>query len=514
MLRYTALGSKILLGIFGVLAAVGIYLPFLEAFALTPAIAFVHRFSITLNIGSNTKTLQPIVFVIPILLCKGIWEFSKKYSLRKLILSKLSLIIFILVGTDLISLATSTVKGSSIGIFITHGMNWAIFITATIWLRLVSDMIDKENLRRIGTKLLKTFAIALIAFTVINSIVSATQFFDCSLSSGCKVWSKVDEAFPNKLLLVGHQKFSYKPNVIRAPGFFGDVNFNGMFSLFITLISGTLIAFLELTKTTKGYLPNKEQRWLLVPLTASIISFILTLSRSAMLGAGVTGLFVLLVFVIPLLKTVGVSKKLATRVGKFSLVTTIMFVVLFMLGYLVPLQYNQRKTTLSREIILYVRDMFKPEEDSAKGHAELFASAVKIGNQNPLFGMGMGTFGIHYEKIIKPGGGTNANPHSTYGMLYAEQGWIGVIIYLGIIMYLWFTSFKTLRKLLGEIRFTKTNEKKTSKDFFYTYGAKLFLTLLGLGVPYFSIATVSYYGFFLPMVWWWGNGELLKIKSS
>ena len=62
MLRYTTLGGKILLGLFGLLAAAALYLPFLEAFALTPAIAFIHRFSITLNIGSDTKTLQPIVF--------------------------------------------------------------------------------------------------------------------------------------------------------------------------------------------------------------------------------------------------------------------------------------------------------------------------------------------------------------------------------------------------------------------------------------------------------------------
>lgn len=510
MLRYTALGSKILLGLFAALAAVAIYLPFLEAFALTPTIAFIHRFSITLNIGNDTKTLQPIIFVIPILLIKGLWEYHKKYGIQQLIKSKLTLVILVLIVADVISILTSTSKGASIGTFITHGMNWAIFITTSIWLRLVSDMVEKDNLRKVGTTLLKTFAIALIGFTVANTVVSATQFFDCSLSSGCKVWSKIDEAFPNKLLAVGHQKFSYKPNVIRAPGFFGDVNFNGMFSLFIALISGTILVFLELSKTAKGYIPNKEQRILLLPLGMSIISFTLTLSRSAILGVGVTGLFILLVFLIPFLRNVGITKELTKQATKFTLVGVVLLGILFMLGYQVPLQYNQRKTTLSREIVLYVQDMFKPEEDSAQGHAQLFESAIKIGNQNPLFGMGMGTFGVQYEKVIRPGSGTNANPHSTYGMLYAEQGWIGVALYLGVILYFWLLSFKSLRNLLTEILQAKKKDKKTSKEFFTQYSAKLFLALIALGIPFFSIATVSYYGFFLPMAWWWGNGELLK----
>lgn len=511
MLRYSALGSKILLGLFAALAGVAIYLPFLEGFALTPAVAFIHRFSITLNIGSDTKTLQPIIFIIPILLIKGIWEYQKRYSLTQLLKSNLMKLVAILVIADIISIATSTARGSSIGIFLTHGMNLAIFITSSIWLKLIYDLLEKEKLRKFGIKLLKTFSIALIGFTVLNAIVSVTQFFDCSLSTtGCHMWNKIDEVFPNKLLAVGHQKFAYKPVVIRAPGFFGDVNFNGMFSLFIVLISGTLLVISELIKTPKGYIPTKEQRLLLVPLIAGLLSFTLTLSRSALLGTAVTGVIFLVILIIPLVQKIGITKELSLRVAKFSAISITAAELLFAMGYLVPLTYNTRKTTLSKEIVLYVRDMFKPEEDSAQGHADLFVSAVKIGNQNPLFGTGLGTFGVQYEKLIRPGSGTNANPHSTYGMLYAEQGLVGVGLYLIAIGTLWYLSIKAAIKTVRHLLQERIANKKVSKDFYAVYGARLLLILICFGIPYFSIATISYYGFFLPMAWWWGNGELLK----
>lgn len=510
MLRYAALGSKFLLGLFFAFAAAAAYLPFLEAFALTPAIAFIHRFSITINLGTDTKTLQPIVFIIPILLVKGLWEYHKKYGILTLLKSNLVKIIAILVLADIISIFTSTSRGSSIGTFITHGMNFAVFITSSIWLKLVSDYLNKENLKKFGIKLVKTFAIALVFFTVLNTLVTTTQFFDCSLSNtGCSIWKTIDDVFPNKLLLVGHQKFSYKPNIIRAPGFFGDVNFNGMYSLLIVLIFGTLLVTSSLIVTPKGYEPKREQKLLLIPIVAGLISFLFTISRSAILGAGITGIVLFIVVLLPILKNISVSKELITTLTKAVSIGLASIVILFALGYLVPLSYNGRNTSMSKEIVRYVTDMFSPEEDSAQGHAKLFASAITIGNQNPLTGMGLGTFGIQYEKLIRPGTGTNASPHSTYGLLYAEQGIIGLAAYIGVILYFWYLSIKSTSRLIRELIQVRKTEKKISRDMYLTYGSKLFLLLISFGIPFFSVATISYYGFFLPMTWWWGNGELL-----
>jgi O-antigen ligase len=123
--------------------------------------------------------------------------------------------------------------------------------------------------------------------------------------------------------------------------------------------------------------------------------------------------------------------------------------------------------------------------------------------------MGLGTFGVQYQKLLRPDSDTNANPHSTYGMLYAEQGLVGMSLYITVIGYLWYRSIKSVKRCINEILHMRKNEKKISRELYLTYGAKLFLILLTFGVPFFSIATITYYGFFLPMTWWWGNGELV-----
>jgi hypothetical protein len=510
MLRYSSLGAKIILGLVLALAALAAYLPFLEAFALTPAIAFIHRFSVTINVGDDTKTLQPIIFVIPILLIKGLWEYHKKHNIKKLLTSKLTLVVGLMVIADLISLATSTNLRSSLGTFLVHGVNLAIFATSCVWLSLTSELMQKPALQKIGIALTKTFAIALIGFTVVNTFVSITQFIDCSFSGrGCVVWSAIDEFFPNKLLTVGHQKFSYKPIIARSPGFFGDVNFNGMFSLFIVLLSGAVWLFVELLRKHKGYDPSKEQRLLLVPIVAGIISFTLTLSRSAILGAGILGLVIFFVIHRPHISAFGFPVSLRKKLLAGITIGMVSLVALVALGYAIPLTSAGRTSTLSAQIVQYAVEMVSPKEDSAQGHASLFLEAVKIGNQNPLVGMGMGTFGVQYQKVIAPLGGVTASPHSTYGLLYAEQGFIGIVLYGIMIIILWHSAIQQGRRFAKNVLTTRQANNKITREEYLVTSAQLLFVLVAFGIPFFSVATISYYGFFLPMTWWWGNGGLL-----
>lgn len=512
MLRYTTLGSKIILGVFFILTALAAYLPFLEAFALTPLLTFVHRFSITLNIGDSTKTLQPIVFVIPILLAKAVFEYSKRHSIIQLLKSKLTQVIVFLTLIDTVAIVTSTDKGASLGILITHWMSLAVFATATIWLALLSEMITKETLKKTAIKLVRTFVIALALFTFVNSFVSITQFIDCSTptpGTGCTIWKTIDETFPNKLLLVGHQKFSYKPNIIRAPGFFGDVNFNGMYSILIVIIFGTLLITSILLQEKKDYSAKKEKIFYIVTIAAALVSYSLTFSRSALLGAGALGIVLFAVYFLPFAQQLGKMKTIVATTSKFLLITVLVMGILFAAGYAVPLTHNGRTTSLSREMTRYVQNMFNPNEKSAQGHADLFESAIKIGNQRPLIGMGMGTFGVEYERLIRPGGGTNASPHSTYGLLYAEQGIIGVAGYLGVILISWRLAVKSLKNTRQLIIDARKREKRMKRESYLLLMSQLVLALISFGIPFFSVATVTYYGFFLPMTWWWGNKKLL-----
>jgi O-antigen ligase len=389
-------------------------------------------------------------------------------------------------------------------------VNLSIFITATIWLKIVSDQISKPTMQKVGIKLTQIFAVALIGFSVANAVVSVSQFADCSGSSqGCQVWKAIDKTFPNKLLLVGHQKFAYKPIVIRSPGFFGDVNFNGMISLLITTIAAAVYLLLELLTKEKGYIPAKEKKLLLIPIIAGLTAYLLTLSRSALLGTGAIVVVLAIILFIPLIKQFGVSATAKKRLALLGGGTFIAVVVLFALGFLIPLSHNNRKTSLSGEILIYAQQMINPNEKSAAGHADLFGEAIKIGNQKPLTGMGLGTFSAEYTRVIDPKHAT-ANPHSTYGMLYAEQGIIGVLGYTMVIITLWATAIKALKSFTKSTITQFSTEKRPTREQFVSTASILFLLLIGFGVPFFSVATISYYGFFLPMTWWWGNKELVS----
>ena len=85
--------------------------------------------------------------------------------------------------------------------------------------------------------------------------------------------------------------------------------------------------------------------------------------------------------------------------------------------------------------------------------------------------MGLGTFSLQYDKVIEPGV-TTANPHSTYGLLYAEQGIVGLLGYLVAIGICWFTAIKAGTKLTKEILTIVTQNKKLTRDFYLHYGAR------------------------------------------
>ena len=293
------------------------------------------------------KHFNLLFFIVPILLIKGLFEYHKRFDIKTLLNSVLTKVILLIVSVDAISILTSTSRSASIGTFLVHGLNLAVFITSSLWLALVIDMLGKENLRKLGISLAKTFIIALTIFSVVNTVASVSQIADCSLANtGCHIWAYIDQAFPNKLLLVGHQKFSYKPVIIRAPGMFGDVNFNGMFSLLVVTIAGVLLAFTLLLKTDKGYNPKQEQHLLAVLLVSGIISFALTLSRSALLGMGLTGIVLFVVFLAPIIKAVGISAETKKIVGRSVGISILLIALLFGIGALVPISYKGRQTTV------------------------------------------------------------------------------------------------------------------------------------------------------------------------
>jgi hypothetical protein len=79
-----------------------------------------------------------------------------------------------------------------------------------------------------------------------------------------------------------------------------------------------------------------------------------------------------------------------------------------------------------------------------------------------------------------------------------------------VIAALWVTAIKSLKSFTKSTITQFAAEKRPTREQFITTASTLFLILIGFGVPFFSVATVTYYGFFLPMTWWWGNKELVS----
>jgi len=246
----------------------------------------------------------------------------------------------------------------------------------------------------------------------------------------------------------------------------------------------------------------------MIALISGLIPFILTLSRSAILGAGVLVILLFILIIIPITKKLTLSQTFKKKILIFLVSSASVLVLFLAIGSLIPLKYKGNTTSLSKQVISYSIGLVNPEQKSTKGHAQLFSDAVKIGNKHSVFGGGLGTYTELYQKHIDADSG-EISPHSTYALLYAEQGLLGLITYLIIFFYIWKITIDQARRL--QKRFIKETllSKRPSKDDFYFWWSQFLILMMAFAIPFFTIATITYYGFFLPMVWWWGNKELL-----
>lgn len=506
-----SLGERIISFLYVILAVIIIKLPFLEAFVITPLVTYIHRFSFTIAFGGDTKTIQPIIPIIPILLIKALLDYNKRYGIKNLIKEPLVIGLGILFVTDIIGVFVSDHLFTSISILGVRGLNYAIALTASIWFLLVRDMSKSSVSGKAAYSLIVKFLIFLSVFLIGNGLVSVTQFADCSFSgTGCHIWKDIDQAFPNKLLPVGHQKFSTKPIIIRAPGLLGDVNLNGLISLIGLFVLGATLFVSQITKERDFLTLNKKTTILFIVASISaVISYALTLSRSSALGFLVISVIYVLVFLNPLIKKLPNRKAVSGTIKRllFASSGVILLVVIIWLGIGL---FAKPVSLITQKLISYGVSALNPSQSSTHGHMLLFEDALEIGKDSPLIGHGLGTFKFQYVEKIDPTV-TNADAHSAYAQLFAEQGILGLIVYVGFIIFVWVKSISFVidtRKIM-----VSQLEKKSSKLSSFNSGTLNILAILTLVFPMISIFAITYYGFFLPMVWWWGMPFLGYKKS-
>jgi O-antigen ligase len=491
-----------------------VYFPFMEAFALTPLLTFVHRFSVTIPVGADPKTLQIIVFLIPILLAKGLLEYNKRYNIKELWKEPVIWALAVLLVID--SVYTLFTASFSLSLFTlaVRALSYALFFTTSIWVRIIFDGIWKPNLIDVTFKIVRNFLLALGAFALINGLVSFSQFIDCSvINQKCVVWEAIDREIPNRLLPVGHQKFSDEFFLIRTPGFFGDVNLNGMFALMVVLIFAALLVSEMLLARRKGFKSDKRMMWFYLAVIAiSLPTFILTLSRSAIIAFAPTALLIFAIVIVRLLQTENMGIFFAKRVAIAVAVIIVGLIAFLGIGTQISLSKSDgQKQTMTNLMFSYVGRVTGSNDSSALTRLILWDNAQKIMQEYNYLGGGLGTFKYTYAKHIDPKS-PNTDPHSTYITLLTEVGIIGTVVYLIVLAGIWYSSIRFMffvRKAIGQILATKEKNHLT-KEQYIKVTVLIFLAAFSAGIPFMTIATVTYYGFFLPMTWWWGSTLLVS----
>jgi len=450
----------------------------LYSYALSPFIVFVHRFNFVVNLGSDTKTIQLFYPLIPLFLLGMLWQYHKKYGIRKIFTESWFRWLVALFTVDLVSVLISEFKTVALVALIVRVTCYSTFVTSKIWWKLVKHSGS--------VKLVRVFVFSLGGFAFINSLVSIYQLLDCSIfNKVCVFWAKSDAVFSKTLLRVGHQKFF--GNIIRTPGFFGDVNLNGMFLAFILFIFSILIiTYLMFSIYRKERITMLKWFYLVffaLFLLTLFLVFLLTNSRSATLGLiPVTTVFVS-IFLYKLVSELGFKRQFWGGSALFLLTGVLVIIILF---------------SSNSPAIINLRTKLTGQDKSANGHRILLLEALKLAKKSNYIGTGVGTYKVAYAKYINPNIKTR-DPHSTYATLLVEEGALGLILYLGFFIYLWRTAIKNAiryRERILNILKSRRESNNIEEALKYTLFAEL-----RLAIPYFTIATVTYYGLFLPMLW-------------
>jgi putative inorganic carbon (HCO3(-)) transporter len=165
-----------------------------------------------------------------------------------------------------------------------------------------------------------------------------------------------------------------------------------------------------------------------------LVLIFFTQSRGAQLAAGVVGVVVLLANI----------KNLRMILGGAALVLAAVL--------LAPKGAFDRVTALTQSS---ASTGFKgaDKEGSAEQRYQLLQVAVEVASDYPAFGVGPGVYGtVHgiYARRLSgqlPTAGGNRDPHNTVMRTLTETGWIGLGLFVSMILNAWIRAYAVQRKL-------------------------------------------------------------------
>lgn len=322
---------------------------------------------------------------------------------------------------------------------------------------------------------------------MLNTFFAILQRIDC-IKNSCTTFFYIEQKVLNIRGLSLTQQGLHIGDYFfpRTIGLFGDVNMHSFFiNACIILLLGVLLSVLFSVKTHKN---NKVKMSLLLIflMLIALICSITSISRSAIMGAIIPTLYIVVFFI--------VSESIKRKSLKPILIASIIvasLTFLTMIGYKKVI--NNEK--VDNNVQSFISSRLNIEKDgSALQHFILIKNALRVGNEATFgWGTGIGNYHNFYNKYIDQIA-ENTDPHSWFALLFAEQGWSGLIVYISFFAYYIFWS------IITSIR----NIKKTD-----------YISLCIKFIPLsFIVGMIYYYGFFTPMVWFWFGLAMFYIESD
>jgi O-antigen ligase len=221
----------------------------------------------------------------------------------------------------------------------------------------------------------------------------------------------------------------------RAQGAVGDPDF----------FAGMCLVFVPLGIVLASEARRKWVRWLMVAATVTLLGgTFLSLSRGAFLATVVLGIMFL------------ASRPERLFRARREKAAALVLVALGMIGFF-------SRPFLRDQVVSRAESIYAPktqEEASGAGRTELWKGAIRTARENPILGVGYGSFPIISQELIlhTPGvnplvfqkrkQGDNFVAHNTYLGTAAELGFTGLFLYLALLISTGLTLRKTSRRAL------------------------------------------------------------------
>lgn len=215
----------------------------------------------------------------------------------------------------------------------------------------------------------------------------------------------------------------YKTGTLRFFGSFGDPNLCAFYFILVFFIS--ILNY----RTFR----NKLLRFSMLGISIlSLIVIILTMSRGGWLA------FVGAVVVFILINIKNLKKE-----------SLIVFISIIIIAYtFIGLDYYFKQGRITINIISRIQDSLITDVDDID-RVQLMKAAFSMGNDNFLFGVGKGSFPLNSYKYLSKDNIQYKRqniPHNTILGFYAQQGIVGVLIFVTLPGYILYSMIKSKRK--------------------------------------------------------------------